>query len=141
MGSSGSVYDNFDQGVWCEQHRPFVNVGDVQATYLYVRWRHPLFGVAKPAEKLPIWNGAEPIEVIAKMADAVTILCLETVGRELTNNEAKVSAQIPDMQTTAVANLAYVALHHADEQVKTVANAHLQAWRHQTPKSQITQNK
>lgn len=131
MGLSGSSLDAFDQSAWCDRHLANVNPENVQGTFIYVRWQHPLFGCAKPPHLLPKWTGRESTEDLAKMADAVTCLCLKQLGQETFPADRKVPPddQLLAMNTTAVANLALIALNHPTQNVKTAALRDLERWR------------
>jgi hypothetical protein len=123
---------DFDQAKWCAYNAGSVNREDIQATFRYVQRTHPLFGCAKPMFALPVWNGTESTETLAKCADAVAILCCEPLGRDKNTipSDGKVSANtIRGMNATAIANLAHIALHHSDSNVRAAALVALDDWR------------
>jgi hypothetical protein len=130
MGVNNSqIADNFDQEAWCNQHRQSINPDDVMATFKFVKWRHPLFGCAKNI--MPVLNGHESDADLAKLADAVTVLCVEQVGIECfaENKQDLLTNDLSTLNTTAIGNLAYVALNHSNKNIKNKASARLLLWR------------
>lgn len=132
MGSalSGADAAAFDQAAWCSEavSNAKVDRKDVQATFRYVQFHHPFFGCAKPVNQLPQWTGQETVEQLAKLADAVTVICCEQVGNEGGVNSDDADA-LRTLNATAVANCAYVALHHPRETVRQTALQTIQRWR------------
>jgi len=130
-GETSQLNDNFDQQAWCNENRASINPDDVMATFTFVKWRHPLFGCVKPMHLMPILNGHESDGDLAKLADAVTILCVEKVGSECfaDNKQDLLSTNLNTLNTTAIGNLAFIAIYHSDQNIKNKAKARLLLWR------------
>lgn len=117
---------------WCAEHAPRLNVTDIQEVFRYVKWHHPLFGVAFPLEQKPILNGTESLEELAYLADAVTVITYEQLGFEAAQRENFTSFVLstdPGGYPTNVGNFAYIALHHSDDRVRRYFLDSINLWR------------
>lgn len=134
MGLTTSINDaaTFDQAKWCTDAlaQSKVDRKDVQRTFQYVKSYHPFFGCAKPVDQLPEWTGKESLEQLAELADAVTVICFEQIGDEggTRPDDAEPHAH-RKLNTTAVANCAYVALNHSKFAIRKQASETINRWR------------
>lgn len=112
-----------DNKAWVKSHLPNLNEKSVDETLEYVRKNHPLRGCAR--KDMPVLNGNEDIESLAKLADAVTVSCYVALGYR---NDFD-NAEFEQWNQTAVGNLAFIAISHPDANVREKGTKTLAAWR------------
>jgi hypothetical protein len=130
MMGNGVVHGDFDQEKWVDRHRRNVNSDDPTAVLRYVRWRHPLLGLAKPVSLLPKWRGTEKVEQMSAYADATTMLCLNKIGQDEQTKWPNLTVeQLRSCSTTDVANVAFIALYHNDRNIRSKGLQQIELWR------------
>lgn len=113
MGQLSSI----DNVQWVQDNKDILKADDIQATFMIVYKMHPKGGMAYDAltlERIRDRLKEESIEDIAKYADAVTVCCCEVLGvdNELPQGDRQ------SLNTTALGNAAYIALHHSRADVR-----------------------
>jgi hypothetical protein len=124
-GPRSNESNNMDNVQWIVDHKAGIVPDDPDKTLIYVLNNHPNKGCYE--SKMPILKRTETIEELAKMADAVTIGCLDTVGYRTQFRVTKL--QLRTFTSTAIANTAYVALKHKNRKIRKEAMACLDKWR------------
>jgi hypothetical protein len=111
---------------WAEENKNRVDVKKIDKTFGFVLTHHPLHGLAR--RQMPKLTGTESTEELAKLADAVTVLCVEAVGSTQNTSSAD-ETTFSRMNATGVGNLAYCALKHSDEEIRRHNAELLEGWR------------
>ena len=104
---------SIDNIQWVQDNEQYLDSKDVGKTFAYVRRYHPMSGCAHAV--MPELTCKEDIKELAKLANAVTVACVEVSGRDKGVVEL---SQMSQLNTTAVGNMAYIALNHSDEEVR-----------------------
>lgn len=130
MGNVSGSESKFDQAAWCREHASKVDTTNVQTTFHYVKWNHPFFGCAKHVNQLPTFTGQETLEQLAEIADAVTVLCVQQLDNEgMGWDQMDTPEQLLAINSTGIANTAYLALHHDNPKIRNAAAVVIQRWR------------
>ena len=125
----------FDNATWVLEHEAKIDRNDIDGTFRYVTRSHPYFGCAANPFLVPgFWfTGEETLEQLSLLADAVTVACVEALGKTQTTEIAKVGFDRWDW--TSVGNWAYIALHHSDQKVRERVAASVNKWKECTKRS------
>lgn len=121
MGNT--IKKQIDNREWVQQHASKMAITDVQETFEYVSTHHPFSGCA--TLPLPNLHGKETIDELATLADAVCVACVETLGFENTPSDIDFS----ELNTTAIANGAYIAKYHSDPLIRQQYLQFIDKWR------------
>lgn len=127
----------FDNNEWIESKMVELGLQKLQdvpnEAFLVVRKHHPYLGCAFNAvnqffvafHMAVVQSPKTDVQNIAKYADAVTVLCCEALGDQVTS----VDSISKHANVTAIGNLAYIAQKHSNKSIRNKATLLLQQWR------------
>lgn len=116
--------EKVDNKAWVTQHEAKLDRKDVDATFQYVKFNHPLCGV--PFMEPPVFKHDDSVETLIIYADAVTVACCEALGERKEKYDKKT---LRLLNAGSVSSLAYIALYHSKPEVRAKHLAILEQWR------------
>jgi len=128
MGSTESrtIDGTIDNEKWVKENILHLDPENPQKTFEYVTKNHPFCGCSSLGFFKP--DPFQSIEEHAKRADAVTVACFEFLGNDTKVNINSLNS-LKTLNDTAVANMAYVALHHSNEEVRKEWTESFNQWK------------
>lgn len=112
-----------DNPEWVRKHAANLDINNIQQVFSYVRVVHPLAGCSRRA--FPDLCGDESVEELAKLADAVTVACVNS-GEEIS---VPPGFDYNSLNHTALGNIAFTALYASQESWKAKCLTILESWR------------
>ena len=114
--------DRIDNVKWVKEHATGLTRAADADTYILTY--HPFAG--RPSSTPgPLFEGSEPIEELSEMADAMTVAGMGQLPTKPTLSWEDATM----LGTTAIANLAYVGLHHSHQQTRREYRKLVHKWR------------
>ncbi len=120
-------FQYFNNVEWVDKNSQYLDPYSLNKTFKYIIINHPYMGCAfdPHIRILPkkIFSKTTSLEDLAKLADAVTVCCYENI--EFTDT----SLIQPDINQTAIGNIAFIALHHSNANIREKTKENIEEWR------------
>lgn len=116
---------SFDNEKWVQENLTEKDKNNPNSIFAFVRLKHPYQGCCSDPYNLPKANKKSSVDELSKFADAVTIFCFEKIGNDIKD------FSLEDANTSAVGNVAYIALHHSNQQIRQKCLESINVWKNQ----------
>lgn len=111
-----------DNEKWVKDNLQYLKRDDPDFTFNYVKLNHPIFGCV--TFKHILNKVTDTLEELASKADAVIVCCYEKLGYDSNHITPHLLKT-----TNNISFLAYIALHHSDENIRNKFLDYIKIWR------------
>ena len=129
--AQGDTAAGVDNEGWVRVNAAHLDARDPTKTFHYVITHHPQQGMGfrfTGSDPKSWVKNATHLPDIAKYADAVTVCCYEHLGTHQLGGHTFSNEQLNTWNTTAIANMAYIAIHHSDRATRNAAESLIRRW-------------